>query len=79
MKILDPASTSRAWAFEHWMKAPMPMVTFFRTLDITRAIKHARKNDFKFNMLLCWCIGHAAKDIREFYDQKRNLPAWPAN
>ncbi len=27
MKEVDPKSTSRALAFELWMKAPMPMVT----------------------------------------------------
>lgn len=27
MKEVDPKSTSRALAFELWMKGPMPMVT----------------------------------------------------
>lgn len=67
MKTLDPAETSRAQAFELWMKAPMPMVTFFRTIDIARAIRHARKKRFKLNMLLCWHIGYAAQGIREFF------------
>ena len=30
--IIDPKTTTRAMAFELWMKAPNPMVTFFKTL-----------------------------------------------
>jgi len=29
---IDPNDTSRAQAFELWMKAPNPMVTFFKTV-----------------------------------------------
>lgn len=32
MKEVNPQETSRAYAFEMWMNAPMPMVTFFKTL-----------------------------------------------
>ena len=35
-KIVNPKETTRAQAFELWMKAPNPMVTFFKTLDVTR-------------------------------------------
>lgn len=28
MKVIDPKQTKRAKAFELWMKAPNPMVTF---------------------------------------------------
>ena len=35
-KIVNPQETTRAQAFELWMKAPNPMVTFFKTLDVTR-------------------------------------------
>lgn len=35
MRALDPARTERADAFALWMKAPMPMVTLFKTLDVT--------------------------------------------
>ena len=34
MKEINPATTSRAYAFDMWMKAPMPMVTLFKTLDV---------------------------------------------
>ena len=36
MEELDPKQTSRAEAFALWMKAPMPMVTLVKTLDVTR-------------------------------------------
>lgn len=64
---VNPASTTRAYAFEMWMKAPMPMVTLFKTLDITRLLRISRKRNMKFNMLMCWCIGKAASEIKEFY------------
>lgn len=54
-------------AFEFWMKAPNPMVTFFKTMDVTNLIKASRKHGYKFNMLLDYCIGKAAADIKEFY------------
>ncbi|MDT3356024.1 MAG: chloramphenicol acetyltransferase, partial [Bacteroidota bacterium] len=59
--------TSRAQAFELWMKAPNPMVTFFKTVDVTRLVRMSRKKGYKFNMLLDWCIGKAASTIKEFY------------
>lgn len=46
---------TRAYAFEMWMDAPMPMVTFFKTLDVTRLIRFSRRSGLKFNMLMCWC------------------------
>lgn len=67
MKKIDPKETSRACAFELWMKAPMPMVTFFKSLNVSRLIKISRKSKLKFNMLMCYCIGKAASGIKEFY------------
>ncbi len=67
MKEINPKETTRAYAFEMWMKAPMPMVTFFKTLDVSRLIKVSRSKGLKFNMLMCWCIGKAAASIEEFY------------
>lgn len=66
MKEVNPKETTRAYAFEMWMNAPMPMVTFFKTLDVTRLLKLSRKRGLKFNMLMCWCIGRAASQIKEF-------------
>lgn len=64
---INPKETSRAYAFEMWMKAPMPMVTFFKTLDVTRLVRMSKRRGLKFNMLMCWCIGKAASGIKEFY------------
>ena len=64
---VDPGQTSRAAAYALWMKAPNPMVTFFKTLDVTNLIRISRKKQLKFNMLLDYCIGAAAVGIKEFY------------
>lgn len=64
---VDPRETGRAAAFELWMQAPMPMVTFFKTVDVSRLVRYGRRNGYKFNMLMCWCIGRAASRIKEFY------------
>ena len=65
--VIDPKLTTRASAFDLWMHAPNPMVTFFKTMDVTPLIRLSRKRGYKFNMLLCWCIGKAASQVREFY------------
>ena len=64
---IDPKNTSRAQAFELWMKSPMPMVTLTKTFDVTRLRKVSGCRGMKFNMLLCWCIGKAASRMDEFY------------
>ncbi len=66
MKEVNPKETTRAYAFDMWMNAPMPMVTFFKTLDVTRLLKISRRCGLKFNMLMCWCIGRAALQVKEF-------------
>ena len=66
-KELDPKQTARAAAYELWMKAPNPMVTFFKTLDVTNLVRISKRCGFKFNMLLDYCIGRAAVEIKEFY------------
>ena len=66
-KIIDPKETTRAMAYELWMKASNPMVTFFKTLDVTNLIRVSRRRKLKFNMLLDWCIGRAAAGVKEFY------------
>lgn len=67
MREINPAETTRAYAFEMWMKSPMPMVTFFKRLDVTRLRRYGRRHGLKFNMLMCWCIGRAASQVKEFY------------
>ena len=64
---VNPQDTTRAMAFEFWMKAPNPMVTFFKNMDVTNLVRISRKKNLKFNMLLDYCIGKAAADIIEFY------------
>ena len=64
---IQPKDTTRNMAYELWMKAPNPMVTFFKTLDVTNLIKVSKKKKMKFNMLLDYCIGKAAVNIKEFY------------
>ncbi|MBQ1980164.1 MAG: chloramphenicol acetyltransferase [Alistipes sp.] len=67
MREINPKETTRAYAFEMWMQAPMPMVTFFKRLDVSRLVKFSRRNGLKFNMLMCYCVGRAASKIKEFY------------
>lgn len=66
-KEINPATTTRAYAYEMWMQAPMPMVTFFKTIDVTNLVKISKKKEVKLNMMICWCIGKAASGIKEFY------------
>ena len=67
IKELNPKDTTRAMAYELWMKAPNPMVTFFKTLDMTNLIRISKRKGMKFNMLLDYCIGKAAVSVKEFY------------
>lgn len=66
-KEVNPKDTKRAAAYELWMKAPNPMVTFFKTLDVTNLLRIGKKRKMKFNMLLDYCIGKAAAGVKEFY------------
>ena len=66
-EVVNPKDTTRAAAYELWMKAPNPMVTFFKTIDVTNLVKFSKKKNLKFNMLLCYCIGKAAVKVKEFY------------
>ncbi len=66
-KELRPQETSRARAFEFWIKAPYPMVTLFKTLDVTNLVRVSKRRKLKFNMLLDFCIGKAASKVKEFY------------
>lgn len=64
---INPNETARASAYALWMNAPNPMVTFFKTLDVTNLVKLSKKKGLKFNMLLNYCIGGAASKVSEFY------------
>ena len=64
---VQPCDTTRAEAYQLWMKAPDPMVTFFKTLDVTDLLKAVRRKNMKFNMLMEYCVGKAASGVSEFY------------
>ena len=66
-KEINPKETTRGAAYELWLKAPNPMVTFFKTLDVTNLAKVSKNRNLKFNMLLNFCIGKAATQVKEFY------------
>lgn len=66
-KEIDVKDTTRVYAYELWMKAPNPMVTFFKTIDVTNLVRVSKKRHLKFNMLLDYCIGKAAVPVKEFY------------
>ena len=67
MREINPKDTTRAYAFDMWMQAPNPMVTFFKTLNVSPLLKVSRRKGLKFNMLMCYCIGCAATQVKEFY------------
>ena len=69
---VNPKDTTRAEAFEMWMTSPMPMVTMTKTFDVSKLLKVGRKSGMKFNALLCWCIGKAATQVKEFYHLPEN-------
>ena len=64
---INPQESIRANAFSMWMSSPMPMVTLVKTFDVSRVVKVSKRTGIKFNILMCWCIGKAAKNIKEFY------------
>ena len=64
---VQPQETKRAFAFEMWMTAPMPMVTLVKTMNVSKLMKISKKSGVKFNTLMCWCIGKAATGTEELH------------
>ena len=64
---INPQETKRAFAFEMWLNAPMPMVTLVKTLNVSRLMKLSKKTGVKFNTLMCWSIGKAAMETEELF------------
>ena len=64
---INPEETKRAFAFEMWMTAPMPMVTLVKTMNVSKLMKISKKTGVKFNTLMCWCIGKAATGTEELH------------
>ena len=66
-KIIPPEKSSRFKAFNLWLHAPNPMITFFKTLDVTNLVNIHKKSCLKLNTLILYCIGNAASNISEFF------------
>lgn len=64
---INPQETKRAFAFEMWLNAPMPMVTLVKTLNVSPLMKLSKKTGVKFNTLMCWSIGKAAMETEELF------------
>ena len=64
---INPQETKRAYAFEMWLNAPMPMVTLVKTMNVSRLLKLSKKTGVKFNTLMCWCIGMAAMETEDLF------------
>ena len=64
---INPQETKRAFAFEMWMTAPMPMVTLVKTMNVGNLLKISKKSGVKFNTLMCWCIGKATSKTEELH------------
>ena len=67
VREIIPEHSRRADAFALWNRAPMPMVTLMKTLDVTHLVRFSRRHWYKINMLLCWCVGRAAARMEDFY------------
>ena len=66
-KEVNPRGTTREEAYALWLRAPNPMVAFFKAYDVTNLINVSKRRGKKFNMFLDYCIGKAAVGIKEFY------------
>lgn len=67
MKRVLIKDTDRAMQYGLWKDAIMPMVTVGRVFDITHLVRLSKKTGMKLNMLMCYCVGMAFKDIPEFF------------
>ena len=76
-KEVHPKDTTRASAYELWMNAPNPMVTFIKTFDVTNLVRISRKKQLKFNMLMDYCIPHDENSGGRMIFRSFHLPIWP--
>ena len=60
MKEINPDDTSRAEAFRLWMNAPMPMVTLFKTLDVTNLTSQVAQSCTNHDITDSMVIGTSA-------------------
>ena len=76
---VDPRATTRAAAFDLWMDAPNPMVTFFKTLDVTPLVRFVKQRGMKFYPAMIWVVSRVINAHEEFklgWDQDGNLIRW---
>ena len=72
---ISPKETTRAAAYELWMNAPNPMVTFFKTIDVTKIVRVSKKKNLKFNMLLDYgeckyeCLGMTNDEMKAYCEK----------
>lgn len=59
-KEIDPLLTERAASWQLFRSAPMPMVTIFKTIEITNLLR-LKSRGYKLNMLLNYCVARAAQ------------------
>ena len=50
-KAINPKETTRSEAFELWMSAPNPMVTFFKQINVINLVRIRKKYKLKFKLL----------------------------
>lgn len=67
MKRILIEDTNRAMQYGLWKDAVVPMVTVGRVFDITHLVRLSKKTGMKLNMLMCYCLGMAFRDIPEFF------------
>ncbi len=67
VKEILAKDSARSWAYEMWKDVEMPMVTLFKTFDVTPLIKYSKKRKFKYNMTFCYALLKAATEIKEMY------------
>ncbi|MCQ2285822.1 MAG: CatA-like O-acetyltransferase [Bacteroidales bacterium] len=72
MYEIDPEQTQRAESYKEFVISPMPMVTIFKTIDITKMIKFCNRKGYKYNMVFCYCIGQASKKMPELLYQMKD-------
>ena len=61
---INPQDTTRAKAFELWMNAPNPMVTFFKKIDVTNLVHISRK--YKWKNFICFRLMENCISMRDW-------------
>lgn len=66
-KELTRDEIARKEQYDLYINAPFPLVTCFKSFDVTNLVKISKKKHLKFNMLMNYCVGKAALPIKEFF------------